>query len=318
VTVSIAVIGATGLVGEQLLATLAGAGLPVGRLAAWAGPNRSARVDSVSFGEESVGVSPSSALDELEVEVAFRCVPHGLAPRIAAGIRGRASLVIDVGGAVGALFHPALSAGPAASEEGRVRLPSTPALVLGPALAALVSRGLVGVDATVALSAGSAGRAGVDELGQQCIARLNGQDPPRRVFPTGLAFDALPEDALEGEPSAREAQAVEELALLSGLPAGEVGVQITTFPLFAGLTVGLALRGVDVDAVEASWADVAGLYAVRRVERLRPRSTVGKAVVGWGRLQPSPGGARAWLVADPVVLAASAAVETLRLHLEQA
>jgi aspartate-semialdehyde dehydrogenase len=71
--------------------------------------------------------------------------------------------------------------------------PSAAAVAIATILGPLVRLGASACRATVLVSAGSAGKAGVEELSQQVIALFNSREPPRTVFPTGLAFDLLPQ-----------------------------------------------------------------------------------------------------------------------------
>lgn len=316
-SLSVALLGATGLVGEHVLTALSRGGSPIGRVQVFGSANRSPRVDSVAFGGESLGVEPITHLAELDADVALLCVPPGVSGRLASQIVGKVGLLVDVGTSSGLdspLLHPAMSAGVPLDGSGAVRLPGATAAVLAPLLGPLVGAGLADVSATVLLSASNRGRAAVDELGQQVVARLNQQDPPRRVFPTGLAFDVVPEDTPGEEWSATEEAAAAEIAALAGLGAGSTTVQVTTAPLFAGVAASLHLRGVSLAAVEPLWRSAELAQEVVRVERLRPRAFTGKPQIGWGRLRalPGGGGVAAWVVADPIAVAATLAAEVVR------
>jgi len=172
--------------------------------------------------------------------------------------------------------------------------------LLAALVAPLVPLGLTGCSGVVSLAASARGRGGVQELAQQVVAALNNQDPARRVFVDGLAFDTLPEDTAMDEWSGAELVAAEEVHALTGLPAAAVAVQVATAPLFAGISAGLHLRGVTLDAAEEALRAAEGLVAVSRTARLRPRAAIGKPGVWWGRLRADPGGDGVflWAVAD--------------------
>lgn len=311
-SLSLTVVGASGLVGEQVLSSLAASGLPLGRVTAYGSAARSPRVDTVSFGPESLGVHPVTELADVDADVALLCAPPAHSARLAGALRGRVGAILDLSGATGTLFHPAVQA-TLPEDALAMRIPSQVGLLVVPLLARLVGEGLTTVRGTVALAAGSHGRAAVEELGHQVIAQLTSQDPPRRVFPSGLAFDTLPEDGSGDEWSGRELALGVELAELLGIAPERVGVQVGTFPLFAGATAGLHLGGVDLGRVEELWRDTPGLREVVRPDRLRPRALTGKGDVGWGRLRADPGGdgVHVWLAADPVAVAAALAVEAV-------
>lgn len=297
--------------GEQLLTALADSKLPVGTLHVYGGPSRTPRVDTVSFASESLGVEPITHLAESRPTLAFLAVPPAVSARLAPGLVSRGCFVIDIGNVSGLdapLALPTVHASLTTGTELALRCPSPAGWLLASLLAPLADLGVTGVSGTLTLSAASRGRAAMDELGQQVLATFTQQDPPRRIYPDGLAFDALPEDGPQDEWSGAERQAAEEVEVLAGIPASRIGVQLATFPLFSGSTVGLHIRGVSVDAAMAAWRDAPALREVSRAEKLRPRAWLGRADIGWGRLRADPGGdgVFVWAVADPLVGAGAA------------
>ncbi len=303
----VAVVGATGSAGAQVLAALDASDVVIASLRAYGSAARSPRVDTVTFRGESVGVEPLSALTGVKPDLAILCLPPAIAGKLAPTLVARGIVVVDVGNAtVGVLDAPLVLPGvtPALPEEvaraGAVRLPSSVGTLLAALLAPLMSVGLTGCTGVVSLAASARGRAGVQELAQQVVAALNNQDPARRVFVDGLAFDTLPEDTAMDEWSGAELLAAAEVQALTGLPATAVGVQVATQPLFAGVSAGLHLRGVTLDAAEEALRGASGLVAVSRTARLRPRAAIGKAGVWWGRLRADPGGdgVFVWAVTD--------------------
>jgi aspartate-semialdehyde dehydrogenase len=164
------------------------------------------------------------------------------------------------------------------------------------------------VAGTLALPATVRGRAAIAELGQQVVASFSGQDPPRRVFADGLAFDVLPDEAEAGEWSEGERLAAAEIAALAAFPADRVAVTFGIFPLFAGMVASLHLRGVGLDAAEEALQAAEGLFPAPRSGKLRPRALAGKAAIGWGRLREDPAGdgVHLWVVADNLAGASGA------------
>lgn len=303
----VAVVGVTGSAGTQVLAALEASDVVIASLKAYGSAARSPRVDTVSFRGQNVGVEPVSALPNAQPDLVILCVPPAVAGKLAPGLVQRGVFVIDVGNAtVGVLDAPLVLPGvtPALPElvatAGAVRSPSAVGGLLASLLGPLVSAGLTGVSGVVSLAASSRGRAGMEELAQQVVATLNNQDPPRRAFVDGLAFDTLPEDTAMDEWSGTEQLAAAEVEALTGFSASKVGVQVATQPLFAGVSAGLHLRGVTIDTVEEAWRGAEGLVLVSRPAKLRPRATIGKAGVWWGRLRADPGGdgVFVWAVTD--------------------
>lgn len=312
-SLELAVVGATGATGEQVLAALDASDMVIGSLHAYGSPSRSPRVDTVSFRGEQVGVEPIGALASARPDLAILCVPAAVAGKIAPGLVARGVVVLDVGNATaGVLEAPLTIAGaPAPKPEevakaGAVRTPSSVGAILAAVCAPLAPLGLTGCSAVVNVAASARGRGAMEELGQQVVAALNNQDPQRRVFVDGLAFDTLPEDVATDEWSAAEQLAATEVRALAGVPTV---VQIATQPLFAGVTAGVHLRGVTVEDVEEALRGAPGLGVVTRTARLRPRTFTGKPGVAWGRLRADPAGdgVHLWLVTDDLATAGAEA-----------
>lgn len=317
-SLDLALVGVTGVTGEQVLAALASSDLVIGTLRAYASASRSPRVDTVNFRGQSVGVEPASALANVRPDLAILCVPSAAAAKLAASLVARGVVVIDVGNATaGVLEAPVALPGvaeltaEAVAKAGALRTPSSVGALLAPVCAALRPVGLTGVSAVVSVAASARGRAGMEELGQQVVATLNNQDPQRRIFVDGLAFDTLPEDVPTDEWSTVEQVAMSELTALTGLD--RVVVQVATQPLFAGMSAGLHLRGVTVEATEEALRGAPGLVAVARTARLRPRTFLGKPGVVWGRLRadPSGDGVHLWVVSDDLASAGSNVVRAV-------
>lgn len=317
-SLDVALVGATGATGEQVLAALDGSDLVVGNLRPYGSTSRSPRVDTVAFRGASVGVEPAGALPAARPDLAILCVPPAAAAKLAPPLLARGVVCVDVGNATaGVLDAPLFSAAapPPAREDvakaGALRTLSSVGGLLAAVCAPLAPLGLTGCSAVVSLAASSRGRAGMEELGQQVVAALNNQDPQRRVFVDGLAFDTLPEDVPTDEWSAVETLAADEVRTLTGVATV---VQVATQPLFAGVSAGVHLRGVTVEDVEEALRGAPGLVAVSRTARLRPRTFVGKPGVVWGRLRADPAGdgVHLWLVSDDLATAGHEVVQATR------
>ncbi|MEC7949150.1 MAG: hypothetical protein VX265_16390, partial [Myxococcota bacterium] len=200
-SLTVAVVGATGAVGQDLLATLARSSLPVGdwRLIATRG-TRTPRLE-VDGAELPVHALPADSADSAlweGVDLAFFCTPPDVTSAHVGVLRERDVPVVDLSGA---LSGAAPLAVPAAgidglgefADAGAIVSPSPSAVLLSSILRPLRALGATGAHGTLMLSAGLAGRDGVDELSRQVVAMFNQGEAPRKVFPTGLAFDVLPQ-----------------------------------------------------------------------------------------------------------------------------
>lgn len=306
----IAVIGASGMVGEALCARLAESRLPVDSVRAWA--SRGSRTEAVDVGEKRVPVEPITELGAARPAVAFLCLPPAVGGKLGPALIQRGIFVIDVGNSLAGLadaplFLPGVAT-PAAVEAahaGAVRTPSAPGWLLARLLAP-VAELVTGASAVVAVPASTFGRAATEELSEQVVASFNLKDPPRRIFAEGLAFDTLPMEHEAGEWSEREALATAEVAVLAHVPG--VGAQIVVQPLFTGLSAAVHLRGtITVEAAEARWREAKDLLAATP-SQLRPRKLTGKRSVAWGALRPDPAGGGVFVQAVADNLAGTAAI----------
>lgn len=309
----IGVLGATGAAGEALLLRLADSRFAPLSILPF-GSTRS-RVEQVEIGERSFPVQPLTALGEVELDLVFSCLPASVAGRMLPSVMGRGAFVIDIGDSLaGVVEIPLVLPGVSmpdpqdVARAGGLRTPSPAGWMLSRIAAPLRVHGLTGISGVVNLPASAWGRRAVDELSEQVVASFNLKDPPRRIFPEGLAFDALLDEADAGEWTARETLAMTEVEALAEI-AG-VGVQIVTQPLFAGATAGLHLRGTSLtpDLLDDCFAQVQGVNAVQTLGALRPRKAIGKRSIFYGAVRPDPlgDGVHLWVVADPATGAGGA------------
>lgn len=305
---TLAVLGATGAAGDQLLASLHGSPLVTGPVLAFAGNRRSPRVDTANWGPGNLPVYPMTALPEHSPDLVFSCLPPEVAARVLPALIARGIYVIDVGNASAGvldvpLVHPGTMAGlpERAVLAGAVRTPSALGWVLASVLAPLAELGATAVTASAIEGAIRRGKAGAEELGQQLLANFAGNEPPRRIFPDGLAFDVLAEDVPSDEWSAAERLGAEEAAELAQMPPELVALTTCIGPLFQGVVMNVHVRGITIDAAEQVLAERSGngtlLRSVSKSARLHPRAVAGKPGVSWGRLRADPGGDGVHLVA---------------------
>ncbi len=291
---TLAVLGATGAAGDQLLASLHGSPLVTGPVLAFAGNRRSPRVDTANWGPGNLPVYPMTALQDHAPDLVFSCLPPEVAARVLPGLIGRGIYVIDVGNAsAGVLDVPLVHPGVMSALPERA--------VLAAVLAPLAELGVTSVTASAVEGAIRRGKAGAEELGQQLLANFAGNEPPRRVFPDGLAFDVLAEDVPSDEWSPAERLGADEAAELSQLAPELVALTTCTGALFQGVVMNVHVRGVQLDAAEQALAERGGngtfLRAVAKNGKLHPRAVAGRPGVSWGRLRADPSGDGVHLVA---------------------
>jgi len=316
--VRIAIVGATGSLGAELLAVLDESSLAVTALVPIA-TERSLGTEVEFRG----GVFPvETELTALRgADFAFLCAPAAVSLEAARSLLRARVGAIDCSGALATAPEV-----PLVVELGVAGAPSldAPILAVPPGLSLACARvlapiarefGVARVVATLVLSASAtgAGRANIEALAEETIALLSQQelpDPPALGHP--VAFDTLPwvGDAEEDGATAHE----RAFAAILGRALGDAAVAVTSLriPTFCGDGASLAFETRD-DIDPARVLDALSKLPGVALAGLGPttRAVAGSDLVQVGRVRADasrPGGLLAWLAADSVRLTAVHAV----------
>ena len=326
----VAVIGATGTLGRELLGVLEDARLPLAELRAIA-TDRSIGA-AIDFLGEVVPVE--STIGSLKgLALAILCTPPGVAlEAVREALRSEVAC-IDCSGVLVAsndvpLVVADLGAHDRVSGAPVITMPSGAALSWSLVLDAIQREvGIVRASGTVLQSASAAGQRGIDSLSEETLALLNQRSAPESdVFPAGVAFDCFAHpggESAEGGAGASDSLVAggikSALARLLG-PEVVVSVSAVQVPAFAG-------EGSVIDVCPQSPVEPARvaelLDAASGVDRwdgdLGPslRDAVGRDEVLVGPIRADDGGGNTphiglWLAADPVRLVAANAVKVAR------
>ncbi len=197
--VNVAVIGATGVVGEALLSALEVRKFPIDALHCLdAGETIG---ENLRYFGKSLSVEPLADFDFTQVQLVFFCSEAELSGRYADMATDSGCTVIDCSGAFSAEYDVPLvipTVNPESLEEchqGRIIANPSPAttallMVLKP-LHDVV--GIERVNLTVLEPVSVIGKAGIDELAAQTVALLNMKETQSRSFPQQVAFNLLPQ-----------------------------------------------------------------------------------------------------------------------------
>lgn len=205
----IAVVGATGVVGREILAALEAAGHPAEKLTALASERSEGK--ELDYLDETIEVEKATGESFRGMALALFAAPAEVAKALApaaqaagawvvdtsVAFRGSAPLVISgVNEAVlDAPFAGRIVAVPSAATTGLV-------LALEPLRRAF---GLARVEVTALLGASHHGQRGIEVLEQQTAGLLSGREAEVAVFPHRLAFNLIPQvGQLQGEWSEEE------------------------------------------------------------------------------------------------------------------
>jgi aspartate-semialdehyde dehydrogenase len=313
----VAVIGATGLVGREIVALLEERSFPVGTLALFASP-ASVGV-TLDFGEEA---RPVNALpDELpEVDLAFLCASAEVSRGVAETLVDRGALVIDLaprGADKASLLLGAADLGTVArmARGGlwvRVPDPST-RMIAAPLRALAAAMEPIRVIATVLLSASAFGRAAVERLSEESTALLNLQGEPAVGAPRN-AFRCTPLAA--SSPVMTRVSA--EVSSLVRLPAPIV-VRGVRAPTFHGHAAGLSVEfgsAVEITKLRSAFRETPSLIVAEEGANAAPSTldVIGVdaiQVVGLSQEERDPRWAHFWTLADNVRLGAALAAVSL-------
>lgn len=313
----LAVVGATGLVGEALLDLLPAAGLPFEKVYALASAASEGR--RVAYGERHLGVADLEAFDFGSASHAVFAVPRTVAERHIPRARAAGCTVIDASTAwsadvAGPLFVASV---PEESEFGLtegsvVSLPSPHAAVAAEALAALQAFGRPRFVSLVGFRAASdRGRAGIAALARETADLLNARPRQATPFAQQLAFNLIPGSGpadVDGA-LADEAAVASQLARLLDAPGLPIDVTLIEAPVFFGAAAVLRVGFEDhvpVGEVRAALAAAPGITVADPDEAGLYATPIAHSAGGEGlfvsRIRPLPAGDGLvlWFVADNV------------------
>lgn len=308
-TFDIAVVGATGLVGEALLMALDEREFPVGNLFPLAADEAVGQV--AAFRERNLRVRAVDSFDFATVALVF--VIEALAPAQLARIEGAGCALIDLSGALRAQQAPCVVAEVNPQQVGGARwlrspLPAVVALASVLATLRQVVR-LQRVTVTACLAVSGHGREGIEELARQTAQLLNARPVEPQLFDRQVAFNLLARSSAEmPDGHARdERRLAGELGEVLGEPALPVAVTCVQAPVFFGDSLAVSLlcaEPVDLPVVLHCLDDAPEL---ERVEQGDYPTAVGDALgqdlVYVGRVRPGlldPCELNLWIASDNV------------------
>ncbi len=295
----VAVLGATGAVGAEILQVLDERRFPVRELIACASSDSEG--DEIEFRDGSVKVSRARGDQLADCDLVLCAAPGLLASLLPAIRKGRAR-VIDVTGALELdpevpLWLPGLLALPEGPARPRfVAVPRGVTTGIALALAPFSAAGILRrVTALTLESASGAGIAGVGELTDhtvQVLNRMSGERSESEVFSQSLAFDCLPQIGdIEADGETTDEQrlraVLRRLLANAELPIELTRVRIPTLGgSLAAVHVELA-KLVTLDEATALWAAQKGVGLLGDEELPTPRGSLGHDDAAVGRIRAS-------------------------------
>jgi len=309
-SLDIAVIGATGTVGETLVQILEERDFPIANLHLLASSESAGH--SVPFRGRNVRVREVDEFDFGKVQLVFFAAGPAVTLSFAPRATAAGCAIIDLSGALPAPHVVPEANAPVLKTLGKpvqVSSPSAAATALAVVLAPLKRLDIQRVNLTACLAVSSQGREAVTELARQTAELLNARPLEPRFFDRQMAFNLL---AQVGKPDADghgslEKRLVSELRELLAAPLLKISVTCIQAPVFFGDSYCVSLQtaaGVDLAAVNATLDTAQGIELVEAGDYpTAVGDAVGQDVVYVGRVRggvDDPCELNLWLTADNV------------------
>ncbi len=312
---SLAVVGATGMVGRELLELLSEHRLAIPKVKLLASEDSAG--EALEVCERDYPVELLTATSFEGIEAAFFSVPNDITRHFVPIAMKAGCIVVDdssvfrmqsdvplvipeVNGAVLREFSGSLIATPNCS--------TTPlAMVLKPLL---MPYGLKRVVVSTYQSVSGAGTSAYQELSEQAAALLNGAPAESNVFPHQIAFNCLPQigPATETGNCEEEEKIVRETRKILSLPQLKISASTVRVPTFCGhgLSINIEFqKSFDkVDEIRELLDETEGLKILDRPEsQIYPTNveSIGSDEVFVGRIrrdQSVPSGINLWAITD--------------------
>ncbi len=320
---TIAVVGATGVLGRQVVAALAAKDVEPEQLRLYAS-ERSAG-EEVEYGDELLPVEPVGPDAFRGVNTAVLATPTDVSRSLGARLEQSGSWVVDCSGAFRVdakvpLVAPGINDGILDRPfSGRIVSLANPATLATLAVLEPLREkyGLVLADVTLLGGAALFGATGVERLSRQAAQLMNGKDPDVEVFPHRLAFNLIPAiGEVEGGLSKLERTLLVEAArILTGASLPALTCTSVLVPIYHGMLLVFSVhlsRPADAEAVRAALGQSSSLKVLDEPDTNvfpMPMLTADDATVHVGRVRAL--GERVQLVAavDGALRAADAAAE---------
>ncbi len=295
----VTVLGATGLVGEELLQILGEREFPVGELRCFGSSDDSGDFGApagLEFRGSEVVAEPTDASRIADSDLVFCAAPGALEPLLPA-IRESGAALVDLSGSLE--LDPETPLWPLARDpEARsIAIPRGIAAGLGLALRPLADQTPLERLTVVSLeSASGAGRRGVTELSEQTLKLLGdmtGEPGEARVFPEPLAFDCVPEvggllEAGETSGERRLRHVLRRLLAAPGLPIESTRVRVPAFSGVLGCVHARFSEALGPARAHDLWAKAAGIEPLPEAVLPTLRRVTGTDSVWVGRVRADP------------------------------
>ncbi|MEO1857495.1 MAG: aspartate-semialdehyde dehydrogenase [Rubritalea sp.] len=267
----IAIVGATGAVGEEMLACLDQRNFPISELTLLASARSAGK--QISFQGKEIIVKELTHEAFEGVDVALFAAGGGISETFAPSAARAGAIVIDNSSAFRMddevpLIVPEIN--PEAAKEavkGIIANPNCTTIISLMALYPLHKKyGLKSIIASSYQAVSGSGAAGIAELKQQCEALANGGNVVSEVYPTQIAFNVIPQvDAFQPDHFTKEElKMLNEARKILKLPELKVTCTCVRVPVYRSHSVSITAgfeKTPNVEDARAIYADYPGVDA---------------------------------------------------------
>lgn len=242
---NIAILGATGAVGEELMNILIERNFPVNSLRLFASERSAGKL--LTWNQQSITVEDIEKADLKGIDIAFFSAGGQTSKKYAGRFLEAGAVVIDNTSAFRMeeavpLVVPEVNSEALKEHKGLIANPNCSTIqIMAPLLALHRVGGLKRVIASTYQSSSGAGRKAMDELRDQVIKVLRFEDPPMNIFSRRLAFDVIPQIGSfeESGDTNEEEKMINESRKILSLPNLKVSATCVRVPTFIGHCISL-------------------------------------------------------------------------------
>lgn len=239
-TYNIAIIGATGVVGREMIEILEERKFPIGELRLLASEKSVGQKISFKGKSLTVGLAEERAFEGMDMVMGD--TPTEVSKMFAPMVKKAGAVFIDCSSAFRAdpeipLVVPEVNGTAALKHTGIIAGPNCSAIPVAVAAKPIYEKyGIKRMVIATYQSASGAGKGGMDELADQTIALLNSKDIPLKVFAHRLAFNIIPQidSFLPNGDTKEEDKIMKELRKLLQAPQLALACTAARVPVMCG------------------------------------------------------------------------------------
>ena len=311
----VAILGATGAVGTELMALLAERQFPVTQLKLLASPRSAGK--TLPFKGKAIAVQPLSDRAFDEVDIVLASAGASVSREWAAKATAAGAVMIDNSSAFRMDPHtplvvPEVNPEAASTHQGVIANPNCTTILMAMALWPLHQvQPIQRIVVATYQSASGAGAQAMEEMKQQAQAILNGTEPKTEAFPYPLAFNLFPHNSPLNEAGycQEEMKMVNETRKIFGEPDLRVTATCVRVPVLRAHSEAINLEFASPFSPERARATLVAAPGVTLVEDWQanyfpmPQDASGQDDVLVGRIRQDlshPNGLELWLCGDQI------------------